>query len=42
MDSKLKQANDNIQELVERYVSAKTQNYDHCCLRIVLLNKGRC
>lgn len=42
MDSKLKQANNNIRELVERYISAKTQNYDQCCLRIVLLNKDRC
>lgn len=42
MDSKLKQANDNIRELVDGYISAKTQNYDHCCLRIVLLNKDRC
>ena len=41
MESKLKQANQNIRELIDGYISVKTQNYDHCCLRIVLLGKER-
>lgn len=42
MEEKLHQANENIKELVNSIVYYKTQNYDHCCLRIVLLNKERC
>lgn len=42
MERKLYQANENIKELVESVIYYKTQNYNHCCLRIVLLNKDRC
>lgn len=42
MEGKLYRANENIKELVDSIVYHKTQNYDHCCLRIVLLNKDRC
>lgn len=41
MEGKLYQANENIKELVNSIVYYKTQNYDHCCLRVVLLNKDR-
>lgn len=42
MEEKLYRANENIKELVDSIVYHKTQNYDHCCLRVVLLNKERC
>lgn len=42
MEGKLYKANENIEELVNSVVYYKTQNYDHCCLRVVLLNKERC
>lgn len=42
MEGKLHQANENIKELVNSIVYHKTKNYDHCCLRIVLLDKDRC
>ena len=42
MEGKLYRANENIKELVDSIVYYKTQNYNHCCLRVVLLNKERC
>ena len=42
MEGKLYQANENIKDLVDSVIYYKTQNYNHCCLRIVLLNKERC
>ena len=36
MEGKLYRANENIKELVDSIVYHKTQNYDHCCLRVVL------
>ena len=42
MENKLIQANENIEELVDALIGARSQNYDHCCLRVVLLNKERC
>ena len=41
MENKLKQANENIEELVDALIRARSQNYDHCCLRVVLLGKDR-
>ena len=41
MDDKLRQANEHIEELIDGYISVKSQNYDDCCLRVVLLNKDR-
>ena len=41
MEKKLKQANENIECLVDALISEKTRNYDGCCLRITLLGKDR-
>ena len=41
MERKLKQANETIEYLVDAYISAKTRNYDGCCLRITLLGEDR-
>ena len=41
MERKLKQANENIEYLVDAYILQKTKNYDGCCLRITLLGKNR-
>lgn len=41
MERKLKQANETIEYLVDALISAKTRNYDGCCLRITLLGEDR-
>jgi hypothetical protein len=41
MEKKLKQANENIEYLVNALISEKTRNYDGCCLRITLLGEDR-
>ena len=41
MEKKLKQANETIEYLIDAYISARTRNYDGCCLRITLLGEDR-
>lgn len=41
MEGKLKQANENIEYLVDAYISQKTRNNDGCCFRITLLGEDR-
>ena len=41
MENKLNRANENINELVDRLVSAEIAPYTHCCLKVILFNESR-
>ena len=41
MESKLKQANENIEYLVDALITQETKIYDGCCLRITLFGEDR-
>lgn len=41
MEEKLKQANENIEYLVDALIRQETKHYDGCCLRITLFGEDR-
>ena len=41
MENKLKQANENIEYLIDALIRQETKNYDGCCLRITLFGEDR-
>lgn len=41
MEGKLKQANENIEYLVDALIRQETKNYDGCCLIITLFGEDR-
>lgn len=41
MENKLKQANENIEYLIDALIRQETKVYDGCCLRITLFGEDR-